>query len=102
MDNSIILTPDFLSLVAGTIISLVLSYIPGLKAWYEKLSGDWKRFILLVCLALASAGVFALGCAGFITTSLTCDKMGVWAMIQYFILAAIASQGTYSLTNKKK
>ena len=101
METNIVLTPEFLSLIAGTIISLALSYIPGLKAWYEKLSGDWKRFILLVCLALAAAGVFALGCAGFITTAISCDKMGVWAMVQYFILAAIASQGTYQLTNKK-
>ena len=68
------MTTETLTLLAGTILSLGFSYIPGLSDWYRRLGetpdgegdgGTRKRLVMLALLVLSAAGGFALACSGW-------------------------------------
>lgn len=95
--------PETLTLLAGAVISLACSYVPGLAPRFEELAPESKRVILLVLLAAVTAGVYIGACSPiihpyipYLTT--TCDQAGVGLAIRTFFLAAIANQTTYALT----
>jgi hypothetical protein len=98
---------ETLALIAGAVLSLAFSFIPGLKAWFDTIEPDWKRVIMLAVLAVTCIALFGLSCAGWLEglwpgLGITCDKAGIQGLIRIFILAAIANQGTYSLTPRRK
>lgn len=96
---------ETLSAIAGVILSLLLSYIPRLSAWYGAKDNDVKRLIMLGLLALVAAASFGLACgglAGDFGLAVTCDKAGAIALVRAFGVAAIANQVTYQLTPKSK
>lgn len=95
-------SPEGLAEIAGVILSLAFSYIPGLRAAFESLSADYKRLIMLGLLFLASAGIFALGCWGIIEGGYACDLEGAKSLAGIFIAAAIANQTAYLLTPAPK
>ena len=91
------MTETTLASVAGIVLSLAFSYVPGLRDKYAALTADYKRLVMIVALLLVSAGIFAAGCAGY-TAKVTCDMAGAQVMLTYFVSAAVANQGTYMLT----
>ena len=93
------MSEQVVSLAAGILLSLIFSYFPGVKEWFNGLSGDYKRLIMLGSLLLVSLGIFGLGCLGRYE-GVTCDVDGLWQVGEVFLLAAIANQSTYTLTNK--
>jgi len=40
------MTPEILSSSAAIALSLLFSYVPGFKTWYEPLGGDLKRMVM--------------------------------------------------------
>lgn len=94
------ITPEFLAMVAGVILSLSFSYIPGLKSLYDPLSGVWKRVVMAGLLLLVTLALFGLGCAG-IVSGVSCDKSGVIQLVSVFISALMANQSTYLLAGSK-
>jgi hypothetical protein len=77
---------ETLSAIAGIIISLALSYIPGVEARWKALDGSYKRVYLAGALALAGLVIGAFGEASW-------PEIGrgiVWALI--------ASQSAYTFT----
>jgi len=86
-----------LASLAGVVLSLAFSYIPGLRDKYATLSPDYKRLVMLGALLLVSIGMFAAGCMGY-TANVTCDMAGAQILLGFFITAAVANQGTYMLT----
>lgn len=95
MDVSI--TPEWLALVAGAVLSLSFSYIPGLADWYAKLDGTRKRLIMAGLLLVVTGGAFGLGCAG-ILGGVDCSQNGAVSAVYAFILALVANQATYSIS----
>ena len=96
-------TADFLSMLAGIVLSLVFSYVPGAKQWFRKMDTDRQRLVMLAFLALTAAGVWALACAGWgsdFGLALTCDRGGLVALIKAFIYALISNQATHRITPK--
>ena len=91
------MTETTLASLAGIVLSLAFSYIPGLRDKYAALTADYKRLVIIVALLLASAGIFAAGCAGY-TAKVTCDMAGAQVLLGYFITSALANQSTYMLT----
>jgi hypothetical protein len=91
------MTPELLVSIAGIILSLAFSYIPGLAGKFAGLESVYKRLITLGLALVAAAGVFGLSCAGLID-SVTCDQDGAWGLLQLFIYAAIANQAAYTLS----
>lgn len=96
-------TPDLVALLAGMLLSLVFSYVPWVAAWYDGLSGDGKRVVMLAALVAVTLGALALTCAGLAADfglALTCDRPGVVQAVQAFVYALIANQSTYLITPK--
>jgi len=93
------MTAEKLAILAGVVLSLLFSYVPGFANWFEPLDGNKKRLIMLALLLTTAGGAFGLSCAGLLNW-LTCDQMGAWALVQVFIAAAIANQATFALSPK--
>lgn len=91
------LTPDLLALVAGVILSLAFSYVPGLNTKFAVLDPIYKRLIMLVLLLITAGGVYGLSCAGLLSY-VTCDQGGAWLLLGIFIRAAVANQSAYLLS----
>jgi len=81
---------ELISAVAGGIISLSLSYVPGLSAWFAALTGVQKRSVLGAALLLASLIVVALSCAGYIS-GVPCSEAGFVEAGRALIAALIAT-----------
>lgn len=93
------MSSELLIVIAGVVLSLAFSYIPGLKDWFDSLFGNEKRLIMLGVLLLSAGGVYALACFGKYDL-VTCDMSGAWNLLEYFIKAAIANQTAYQLSPK--
>jgi hypothetical protein len=95
------MTPETLALVAGIILSLIFSYVPGLNTKFAGLSSEIKRVIILGLCILVGAGAFGLTCAGFgsvVGAQLACTKEGLVTLFQSIVLVAIANQSAYGLS----
>lgn len=94
-----------LAAVAGTILTLSFSYVPGLKDWYETQDGNVKRLIMLGLLVVVALGSFGLACAnlaGDFGVTVTCDQAGVVGLVNALIAAVVANQAVYAITPKSK
>ena len=101
------MTSDLLVSVAGVVLSLLFSYLPGLSSWYGTLSGDKKRFVMLAMLALVAGGMYALDCGG-VLVKLAPDVAGMcsaadgWVqVVRAFVLAMIANQSAFALSPQR-
>ncbi len=92
------MSSETIALVAGVLLSLGLSYIPGLNAKWEQLAPDNKQGIMGLLLFVATVGIYVAGCQGWVT-NLACPT--AWQAVEQFILAAMANQATYGLTKRK-
>ena len=97
------MTATQLSLIVGAFLSLVFTFIPGVRPWYANLEATWKAAIMALMLLLTTAAIFGLSC---IPSSpyqyFTCDVDGFWQALALFVTALIANQGTYLLTSPFK
>jgi len=98
------MTPEGLALLAGGLLSLVFSYFPKLKDWYEALDGTKKRLIMIGVLLGVSLTVYGVSCtqfAGFLGLPVVaCDQSGAVELLKVFLLALIANQSVYSVSPK--
>lgn len=95
------MTAEELAGIAGMVLSLVFSYVPGLRQRYGALDGNRKRLVMLVALAVTALGVYGLACTGLgpdFGLAVTCDRQGAVALVQAFVMALVANQATYALT----
>lgn len=92
---------DTLSLIAGAVLSLAFSYVPGLSGKFDQLAAEYKRLVMLGLVVLTAGVVYGLACAdlaGELGLAVACDKAGAVSLVRAVILAMIANQGVYSLT----
>jgi hypothetical protein len=93
-----------LTVIAGAILSLAFSYIPGLKSRYEPLSAEMKRLVMLGLLVLVVAGVFGLACSRFgayLGITVACDEPGLVGLVWAMVLAIMANQSTYLISPRR-
>jgi len=93
------MSSELLAGIAGIVLTLLFSYLPGLRNWYDPLPEAKKKLIMLAALFLSAAGVFALACVGRYDM-VVCSVDGAWELGRYFILALVANQSAYSLSPK--
>ena len=91
------MTETTLASLAGILLSVCFSYVPGLEGWYKQLAGQYKRLVMLGALLLIAIGVFALSCAG-VTAQVACTQEGAESLIGLFVSALIANQAAYMIT----
>jgi hypothetical protein len=93
------MTAETLSAVAGVVLSLAFSYVPGLSAWFDGLEATYKRLVMAGALLAVSAAVVALSCWN-VTPLVACNQDGVVALVSAFIAALVANQSAYLITPK--
>jgi Mg2+/citrate symporter len=93
------ITSTTLSSLVGLALSLVFSYVPGLKDKFNELESGQKQAVMGVLLVASAGAVFGLSCAG-VVDSVTCDKAGAVGLVEVLVAALVANQSTYLLTKK--
>lgn len=91
------MTAEQLSALAGVILSLAFSYLPGLAPWFDKLETTVKRLVMALLLLVVAAGAFGLSCAGVVDAA-TCTQAGAWSLLNVFVAALVANQATYLIS----
>ena len=94
------MTSDLLSSVAGIILSLAFSYLPGVSDWFSGLDGVHKRLIMAGLLLVVAVGAFGLGCANILNT-VECSRDGALGLASAYISALIANQSAYQITKRR-
>lgn len=95
---SFVLSPGILAAIAGAVLSLAFSYIPGLNTAFAGLGSEFKRLVMVLLLLILSGAMYGLGCGGILQNGLTCDQQGFVQLVWIFILAMMANQSAYQLT----
>ena len=90
-----------LASLAGVVLSLAFSYVPGLQSWYVELKGEYKRLLMLVVLGLVALGMYAASRTGW-SASVSCDGAGAKQLVSLFITAVIANQAAYLISPQQK
>ena len=96
---------ETISIVAGTVLSLIFAYIPGIAPKFKALEPTTKRLIMLGLLLLTSAATFGLACAGWGESwgiVVTCDLAGLQGLIYQFAIATVANQSTFLISPRTK
>ena len=88
------MTPEQLAIYAGIVLSLFMSYFPGVAAWYNGLDNGKKVQVMGGLLILVALAVFGLSCAGLYPL-VACNVVGVKELVNILILALMANQTTY-------
>lgn len=91
---------DGVSAVAGILISLFCSYVPGVRDRFAALDGTRKRLCILCALLAAAVVIFAGSCAQVIDAT-SCTRNGAVDVLRGFIVAAVASQSAFLLSPTK-
>lgn len=95
------MTADTLAMLAGAVLSLTFSYVPKARDWFDRLTGEYKRLVMLGLLAAVAIAVGALACAGLAEDAglaVSCDRPGIIAVLRAFAMAATANQAAYMLS----
>ncbi len=89
-----------LSGFAGTLLSLVFTYLPGAREWYESLEAPEKSFVMLALLFSLTGAIFAVQCSGYYDFGIVCSKVGFYEVVNVFFAALVANQSTYLITRR--
>lgn len=107
-ENPVEISAGLLAAISGGLLSLILSYLPGVAKWWEKRPGDQKRAIMVGLLFAVSLGIYGLGCWSVTKeyfqryVCVNCGGEGLIQIIEAFIMALIANQATFQITPTKK
>lgn len=98
------MTAEGLALIAGTVLSLLFSYIPGLNDKFAELDATKKRLIMLSLLVVAAVVIYGMSCLGWALGGyqVTCDQVGLSALVEVLIIAIIANQGIFLASPETK
>jgi len=95
------MTPQALAAIVSTILSLLFSYVPGFKSWYQPLEATYKRLVMLALVCLSAAGAFGLSCAGWgdqLNLNLTCSSEGALGLVSALLGALAANQAVFLIS----
>jgi len=81
---------DFLGAVVFFALTFMLELIPGLRALWDKVSGEWKPLTLLLLAIMIVAATLGLQCAGIDTGGpIACPVEGQWAQTIFTLILGI-------------
>ncbi len=92
-----------LSALAGMLLSLGFSYLPGLSSRFARLSPTQKRLVMLGLLFACTLGIFGLSCLRpELTPGLSCREGDAWDLLRVFVMALVANQAAFGVTPKRE
>lgn len=89
-----------LGALAGSVSSLLFSYFPGLKSWFDVQPSDRKAFVNLLVLAMVAMGAYLVNCYGIYDLGIVCDKSGLVELVKLFFATLVGSQTTWLATRR--
>ncbi|MEN6522853.1 MAG: hypothetical protein ABFD14_03925 [Anaerolineaceae bacterium] len=90
---------DVLIALAGVVLSIIFTYMPGLRVVYGGLVTETKQLIQLILIITIAGITFAFTCTNFwLVPGVDCSKQGLITLIIYIFLAAGGNQLTYKLS----
>lgn len=92
------MTEAQVSSIAGLLLSLAFSYIPGVSDWFAKLDGTYKRLLMAGLLVVAAMGALVYKCVG----DAACYQANLNDYLSAFIAALVANQAAYLISPKAK
>ncbi len=92
------MSAEQLSAVAGVVLSLAFSYIPGLQGVFDPLTPTEKRLVMASLLIIVAIAAFLAGCRGLL--AITCDQPGVLGLVTSLVAALVANQATFLISPK--
>ena len=95
------MTSEQLGSIAGIVLSLLFSYIPGVRDRFALLSSTEKSLFMAAMLLAVSIGALGLSCAAVVNV-IECSQSGVVQLVSVFISALVANQATYVLSPQVK
>jgi len=87
--------------IVGALLSLVFTYFPPAKAWFDAQVN--KGLVMLALVVVVSAVYFGLGCsplAADLNITVACNQAGIIGLLKTIFLIASGSQLTYLFTPK--
>lgn len=90
------MTVEQLGAIAGVLLSLAFSYIPGLSDKFGAQPATTKRLVMAGLLLIVAIGSLALSCANVVVT-VECTQAGVISLVNTFIAALVANQAAYMI-----
>lgn len=93
------MSSEQLAALAGVILSLAFSYVPGLSDKFAALESTTKRLVMAGLLLLVAVAALGLSCANVVQT-VECSQAGVLKLIDTFIAALVANQAAYLISPK--
>lgn len=92
-----------LSLLLGTALSLVFTFVPSLRDWYEQLEPKQRAQVMSIGIIIISIGVVSASCAG-LDSSISCTRDGVIGFakgaVVNALLALASNQTAHALTKR--
>ena len=89
------MTVEELTMYAGSVLSLLFAYAPGIKGWYDARTPQEKALTMLFALLVVTGAAFGLTCGGFVAVGVVCTKLGLTELVKVFVMALIANQSMY-------
>ena len=99
------MSAESISLIAGTVLSLLFSYLPGARNWYTQFSPEVKRSIMLGLILLTGGIIYGLSCLGWGVAwgiAPICNQSGLLGLIEQVVIAIIANQSIYAISPLRK
>ncbi len=93
------MTQEKLVALVGVVTSLVFSYFPVVKDWFDGQLPNVKRLLQVAVALVVSGVVFGLGCAG-IVEGFACTWDGALDAAWLLVAFIVANQATYAVTPK--
>ena len=99
MFNEFIFSADMLILIAGTVISVLFSYIPHLNTWYASQSEEYKKLFMLGVLVLVTGSIYAMGCYEILNVqNFVCGRESLLEFVGVLLYTIATNQGVYKIT----
>ena len=93
------MTSEQLASLAGVLLSLGFSYIPGVRQWFEARSGEVKQAIMGLSLVFTAMVIFLSACAGYYK-GVACTESGFIGFLTILVSALVTNQSVYLITRK--
>lgn len=98
------MTSEALSLVAGLILSLIFTYLPGIRESWAELEASKKQQYMAILLVVVAVGATVLSCFNVIV-AITCTQNDIvtffMRVVVNAVLALSANQSVYQITKPK-
>lgn len=92
------MTAALLAAIAGVILSLALSYLPGVGTWFNALDSQKKVMVNGLLLVVAAVGAVAAACSGlavYLHLALECTPADFITVASALLSALLANQSAY-------